>query len=186
MSRVERNQSTYSEPDKSEKSRSGGGSGFGKFLSFIGTLILIVTIVFSLVLAVPRLVGIEQYVVISGSMEPEIPVGSVVYAKEANLSSLEPGDVIVFYGDEGGTPITHRVVENHPEDGEIITKGDANDQEDLSPALYGNIVGKVVLHLPFLGFIAAPLSSTMGKISMVLVIIAAYLLTVIGSKLNKR
>lgn len=164
-----------------------GGRAFGRLISTIGTIILIVAIVACLGLTVPRFAGIDQYVVVSGSMEPEIPVGSMVYSAQTDPSTLEAGDVIVFNTDEAdGTPVTHRVVENHVADGEVITKGDANEQNDLSPVVYANILGKLVLHIPVLGFVAAPLGTLPGKIAMGCVIIAAYILTVIGGRLSRK
>ena len=162
-----------------------GGRVFGKLISAIGTILLVVAIIACLGLSVPRFAGIEQYVVISGSMEPAIPVGSMVYSAQTDPSTLEAGDIIVFYSNEAGsTPVTHRVVENHVADGEIITKGDANEQNDMSPVVYANVLGKLVLHVPMLGYIAAPLGTMTGKIAMGCVILAAYLLTVVGSKLS--
>ena len=162
-----------------------GGRVFGKLISAIGTILLVVAIIACLGLSVPRFAGIEQYVVISGSMEPAIPVGSMVYSAQTDPATLETGDIIVFYSTEAGsTPVTHRVVENHVADGEIITKGDANEQNDMSPVVYANVLGKLVLHVPMLGYIAAPLGTMMGKIAMGCVILAAYLLTVVGSKLS--
>lgn len=162
-----------------------GGRVFGKLISAIGTILLVVAIIACLGLSVPRFAGIEQYVVISGSMEPAIPVGSMVYSAQTDPSTLEAGDIIVFYSNEAGsTPVTHRVVENHVADGEIITKGDANAQNDMSPVVYANVLGKLVLHVPMLGYIAAPLGTMTGKIAMGCVILAAYLLTVVGSKLS--
>lgn len=164
-----------------------GGRAFGKLLSFIGTLLLIVAIVACLGLTVPRYLGIEQYVVISGSMEPAIPVGSMVYSGQTDPSTLAAGDIIVFGDTEGGSvPVTHRIVENHIAEGEVITKGDANAQNDLNPVPYANILGKVQLHIPMLGFIAAPLGSIAGKVAMGCVIVAAYLLTIVGRNLKKR
>lgn len=164
-----------------------GGRAFGTLLGFIGTLILILAIAACLGLTVPRFAGIEQYVVISGSMEPAIPVGSMVYSGQTDPSTLEAGDIIVFGSTEGeSAPITHRVVENRLAEGEVVTKGDANPENDLNPVPYSSILGKVQLHIPMLGFIAAPLGSLAGKIAMGCVIIAAYLLTVVGGNLRKK
>ena len=159
----------------------------GRLISLIGTLLLIAAIVACLGLAAPRFAGIDQYVVISGSLEPALPGGSMVYSAQTEPSTLEAGDVIVFYSNEAGdVPVTHRVVENHIGDGEVITKGDANAQNDLSPVIYTNIIGKMVLPVPLLGYIAAPIGTLYGKIAMGCVIIAAYLLTVVGGKMSKR
>lgn len=164
-----------------------GGRLLGKLISLIGTLILIVAIAACLGLALPRFAGIEQYVVRSGSMEPAVPVGSMVYSAQTEPSTLEAGNIIVFNSKESGkTPVTHRVVENHIADGEVITKGDANAQNDLNPVPYSDIIGKMVLHVPMLGYIAAPLGTMAGKIAMGCVIFAAYLLTVVGGKMSSK
>lgn len=205
MSRVERH--AAEEAAYINRKESDGGSGrrrskgkmtpFGRFLDIVGTLILVVTILTCLGLAAPRLAKIQTYVVLSGSMEPAIPVGSLVYAKAAEPETLEPGDVIVFYstdassatggkGAGGAIPITHRVVENHKDESEVITKGDANDNNDLFPTPYNNIVGKVITHVPGLGQIAGLFATTMGKIAVALIILAGYLLTEAGSAINKK
>lgn len=163
-----------------------GGRLLGGLIHLIGTLIIIIAIVACLGLYVPRFAGIGQYEVKDGGMEPAIPTGSMVYTAQTEPSTLSEGDVIVFYANESGTtPVTHRVVENKIADGNVITKGDANAQNDPEPVPYSNIIGKKVLSVPMLGYLAAPMASTLGKVAMGLVIIGAYLLTVIGSKMRK-
>lgn len=164
-----------------------GGRALGKFISFIGTVLLILAVAACLGLTVPRFAGIGQYVVVSGSMEPAIPVGSMVYSAQTEPSILEPGNIIVFNSENSAElPVTHRVVENHVADGEVITKGDANAQNDLTPVTYANILGKMVLHVPMLGYIAAPMATLAGKIAMGCVVVAAYLLTIIGRRMGRR
>ena len=67
---------------------------FGRFLDILGTLIMLVALLACLGLTVPRFVGIQSYVVVTGSMEPSIPVGSLVYAKPVEPETLQVGDVI--------------------------------------------------------------------------------------------
>lgn len=147
---------------------------------------MITMVILGLIVAVPHLMGYDQYVVVSGSMEPAIPVGSLVMAKPVKPAELQVGDVIVFYTDRhADTPVTHRVVENHVEDREVITKGDANAANDLSPVLYENIDGKVRHHIPRIGMIVGLFGTVMGKISALMIIAAGYLLTLVGSSINK-
>lgn len=164
-----------------------------KVFNFIGSCIIWAAILLCLVLMVPKLAGIQNYVVISGSMEPAIPVGSLVYSKEADPKTLEPGDVIVFFTSNSGVgggsdviPVTHRVVKNDVEAGEITTKGDANEQNDISSVSYYNVQGKVIFHIPGLGYPASLLASTTGKVAAVLVILGGYLLTEVGRLLRKK
>ena len=147
---------------------------------------MIVMIVLGLIVAVPHLLGYEQYVVVSGSMEPAIPVGSLVMAKPVKPAELQVGDVIVFYTERHiDTPVTHRVVENRIDEREFITKGDANAANDITPVLYENIDGKVAGHIPRIGFMVGLFGTVMGKFSALMIIVAGYLLTLVGSNLNK-
>lgn len=202
MSRVERHaaeeaalsntEEKVSEPKK--KKKKGKPTPLGRFLNLLGSIIMLAVILLCLVLAAPRLAGIKTFVVISGSMEPAIPVGSMVYSKAVDPKTLETGDVIVFYSSNapqgGGTgeviPVTHRVVLNDTTNGEITTKGDANEKNDISKVAYLNVEGKVIFHIPQMGYLAAPLSSMTGKIALALIILAGYILTEVGSSLRKR
>ena len=58
------------------------GSRLGTVCSVFGLALLLLVILICLPLTVPRMFGYELYAIVSGSMEPAIPVGSVVYAKE--------------------------------------------------------------------------------------------------------
>ena len=185
---------TGGEPEK--KSRKRKLTPFGRFLDNLGTVIMLAALLACLGLTVPRFAGIQSYVVVSGSMEPAIPVGSLVYAKPVEPATLQTGDVIVFYntnaasasgeaGQSSAIPVTHRVVENHTDEGKIITKGDANESTDIFPADYINVVGKVFAHVPKLGYLASPLASLQGKIAMVMIIFAGFLLTEAGNRIKR-
>ncbi len=199
MSRVERHaaeeKSRAKAPrnaDNEKKRRKGRVTPFGRFLNVIGTIIMLAALLFALILTIPRFAGIQSYVVVSGSMEPEIPVGSMVYAKEVEPASLKKGDIIVFFNsdaaavDENAIPITHRVVKNDKKNTEIITKGDANAQEDSMPVSYDNVVGIVLKHVPHLGYLATPFSNLLGKISVGMIIIAGFLLAEVGSRIRRK
>lgn len=143
-----------------------------------GGLLLILVILLCIPLTIPRLFGCEIYHVISGSMEPAIPTGSVVYVKETDASEIQKNDVIAFYSSEDtGAIITHRVVQNRVVSGEFITKGDANEKEDVTPVSYERFIGKVVVSIPFLGGILTIISGTSGKIFVGSLIVIALILT---------
>ena len=157
----------------------------GQLLSIGGTLIMVAAIAVCLALMIPKLAGYSSYVVVSGSMEPNIPVGSLALSKKVDPATLETGDVIVFVNPaRGTTPITHRVVSNDTANGKIVTKGDANESEDVNPATYENVVGKVEVHVPYAGSLASMLTSALGKITAAMVFIEAWLLIEIGRRLK--
>ena len=153
--------------------------------SALGTALLILLIVICLPLTVPKAFHYHVYTVISGSMEPEIPTGSLVYVKNTAPSGIEKGDVIAFYGSlENGSIITHRVVSNNSVSGEFVTKGDANAKEDMEPVSYENFLGKVTLSVPMLGGILAAVVTVPGKIAAGSMILLALVLHVIAGKLK--
>lgn len=129
-----------------------------------GTVILVLLILACLPLTLPRLAGYSLYTVISGSMEPEIPVGSLVFVADADPASIEEGDVIAFYGAvDSSAVVTHRVVGNSPVMGEFITKGDANEERDVNPVSYSEFIGKVEHVIPGAGGIAEALTGPFGR-----------------------
>ena len=93
-------------------------------------------------------------IVLSGSMEPDIKVGSVVIVKP--VDRYEVGDVVTFGRDDrDNVPTTHRIIDVHIVEGEtrFVTKGDANDDRDGRELTESDIVGKVLFDIPYLGFI---------------------------------
>ncbi len=131
--------------------------------------------------------GYQAYTVISGSMEPAIPVGSLVYVENVEPRQVEEKDVIAFYGgSDMNAIVTHRVEENRVIMGEFITKGDANDQEDMNPVKYSDYIGRVEKSIPKIGVVAQILTSTTGKLSAACLIGVAIILHVVASILRKR
>lgn len=157
-----------------------------KVCSVIGTLLLLVAILICIPLTLPRLAGYQIYHVISGSMEPAIPVESVVYVKDVAPADIQKKDVIAFHSVLGEEAIiTHRVVSNNRVAGEIVTKGDANTKEDMEPVPYENVLGKVALTVPVLGKILATIATIQGKAVVGSVILLALLLHIAAGRLRK-
>jgi len=151
-----------------------------RVLKVTGNLLIGLIILACLPVAVPKLLGIQTYNVISGSMEPSISVGSIVYVKNAEFDELAEGDVIAF--ESGASVVTHRITSIDSQSKLITTKGDANDTEDFVPVAYVNVIGRVVAHVPFLGYIASWLSEITGKVIAVMLLIIGLLLSNAGDK----
>ena len=150
----------------------------------LGTALIVLVVLVCLPLTAPRLAGYEAYAIVSGSMEPSIPTGSLVYAKAAQPQTVQPGDVIVFYGGAAGdTVITHRVTENDAQRRQFITKGDANAAEDVSPIPYAHLLGRVERSVPVLGYFLPAVTTLEGKLSLLGVLAAALLLRAAGGRL---
>lgn len=124
----------------------------------------------------PRVFGVKPYVVLSGSMEPYIAAGSVVYIDEnKDAAALSAGDVIAYHTD-GGIRIVHRIMSKDVKERYMITKGDKNDAEDLYPVLFENIDGMALFSIPAVGYVVQWMRSADGMAG--LIIITALFLTV--------
>lgn len=122
------------------------------------TVLVTLVVILAILLVGVRLVGLQPYTVLSGSMEPTYHVGSLIYVKEVDPFELESGDVITYMLNED-TLSTHRIVEIVPDeaDSSVVrfqTKGDANDAVDGSLVHCNNVVGSPVFTIPYLGFVA--------------------------------
>lgn len=153
----------------------------------LGTVLLLILILICIPLVIPGVMGLQVYSVVSGSMEPAIPVGSLVYIQTLEPETVQEGSVIAFYGaDDRSGIITHRVVENRVVSGEFITKGDANEKEDINPIPYDRLIGEEVFCIPKLGEAAQLLSGQIGRRIAAGVILAAILLHLIANTLDRR
>ena len=130
--------------------------------------------------AVPGVVGADaSYVVLSGSMEPDISPGDAVIVKAVDPAAIDSGDVITFKRSADSTPVTHRVVEVvDSEDGLAFrTKGDANDSPDPALVPADSVTGKVWVVIPYLGHVVLFANTTEGMALLVGLPVVAFLLS---------
>lgn len=129
-----------------------------KIWNTVTTILVAVVVMAAVMLVGARLIGLQVFTVLSGSMEPTYHTGSLIYVKDADPFTLEAGDVITFMLDEN-TVATHRITEVVPDENDTSvvrfrTKGDANDAEDGSLVHYKNVIGTPVFTIPHMGYIA--------------------------------
>ena len=129
-----------------------------KAFNIVTTSLLVLVAVLAIALVGVRLFGIAPYTVLSGSMEPNYHVGSLIYVKPVDTNTLQVGDPITYII-AGDTVVTHRIVEIIPDYGEdgspgFKTKGDANQVEDGTPVHARNVLGKPIFTIPLLGYVA--------------------------------
>ena len=161
-----------------------GGKLIPALLNILGILILLSVIATFLPVTVPRLMGYGIYNIVSGSMEPEIPVGSAVYVRPAEPADIEEGDVIAFL--KGDSVVVHRAVENLLVEGEIRTKGDANEGEDLNTVDYGSVVGTVERHVPALGRLLVVYTSMVGKVYALCFAACGAMMNILAARLREQ
>ena len=145
------------------------------------TIIVVLVVVVAIALVGVRLVGLQVFTVLSGSMEPTYQTGSLIYVDEVDYKTLKEGDVITYMLNEN-TIATHRIIEVVPNGDdptvlEFRTKGDANDIVDGSLVHYKNIIGSPVLAIPKMGYLANYIQTPPGMyIAIAMGIILVFLI----------
>ena len=126
--------------------------------SIISTIVLAVLVILLIAFGGVRLFGLTPYMVTSGSMEPEYPVGSLIYVKEVPPEQIDVGDVITFRLTDGQTVATHQVYEADRAQEEFRTQGinnrdsEGNILHDAEPVKYTSVLGCPVTVIPYLGY----------------------------------
>ena len=160
-----------------------------KIWNGVSTAVVILVVILALLLAGARLVGLQVYTVLSGSMEPNYHVGSIIYVKKVEPETLKVGDAISFMISEK-TVATHRIIEVLPDenDPDVIrfrTKGDNNDIPDTNPVHCNNVLGKVVGTIPLLGYVSDyvqnPPGTYIALCAAIILVLAVFLPDIIGN-----
>lgn len=148
-----------------------------KVCNLLASFMIVVIVFICAPLVVPKLFGYELYGILSGSMEPTYPVGSVVYVQPVNANEIQINDVITFQmAADSQVVATHRVIAKDDQKQVFTTKGDHNDNIDSSPVSYKRLIGKTVFCIPYLGYISAYVQSSAGLIALVAVMILVFVL----------
>lgn len=127
--------------------------------------------------------GCSFFRVATESMEPELPVGSIIISKKTDIEDIEVGDIISFHSRESymaGQIVTHRVVEIKEIEGEIclVTRGDSNNSVDGYYVTGENLVGKIIYVMEQGGFITTVYSLLTNKIGFFTIVIVPVLILV--------
>ncbi len=120
--------------------------------------------------------GLSYRVIISGSMSGTIEVNDMIVT--CKQKEYEVGDIVTFK--HGKSLTTHRIVGEA--DGGFITKGDANNTEDLDVLKPENIVGKVVFVIPKIG---AAMEFMQKPLGMLILIVVGFAVLIIPELLGK-
>ncbi len=154
----------HSAKSRPKKCRVGKIIGECVFYSLLLLLLLSAVFVRTTSDGSPRsLAGYSGMIVLTESMQSEIPKGSLVIAKTVDPQTLQIGDDITYMANQT-TSVTHRIVginENYENTGQraFQTQGIMNDQPDSQPVPAVNVVGKVVFHSETLGVVASFIGS---------------------------
>ena len=119
---------------------------------FVILLVSIVLLLLATFLPIPG--NIEVKIVKSGSMEPTIHTGAIVVVKPQ--TAYFTGDIITFGKDtRTDIPTTHRIlaIEGSGANAIFTTKGDANEEQDPQTVLARDVIGKVLVNVPYAGYV---------------------------------
>lgn len=135
--------------------------------TILGILVFIGVLVIFSFISLPG--NYKVFTVQSGSMEPVIHTGSLIFVKP--MSDYNIGDVITRRTKDPKVTITHRIFSKENVDGKIAfsTKGDANDSPDTEKFTSDGIVGKTFLVVPYLGYPVSYAKSIQGLILIVII-----------------
>ena len=167
-----------------------GAVGIALCVVFVPLLLINVTLIVKSYTSpdkVPDFLGYKPFIVLSGSMEPSIMTGDMVFVKETDPDSLKVGDVIAYKS--GSAVVTHRLVEVKSEHGETryVTQGDANNAADQGMVKPADVEGIYQRRVAGAGNLAMFMQTTTGMILFVVCPLVLFVLwDVIRRQLESR
>ena len=142
-----------------EKSKKKPPNRKARIISGFTTLLLLVAVVGCLYIVLQsmskgyvQLGGRSLFRVVTGSMEPTIPTGAVLLARETEIEEIEKNDIVCFRSTNPGSEgmiVTHRVIGVYTTPDGILclrTKGDNNLSVDVNPVTRRNLIGRIAWH----------------------------------------
>jgi signal peptidase len=123
----------------------------------VGVLLLVVELA-ALLVVVPKATGSTPLTVLTSSMEPTFPPGTLLVVRPVDTDLVEPGDVLTYQLESGESAVvTHRVVQVvSSSDGtrSFVMRGDANASVDAEAVMPVQVRGAVWYSLPLVGWVA--------------------------------
>lgn len=146
-----------------------GPTAIRRVAGFVGNAVAYVLLLAALLAAlvlivVPFATGSQTYAVLTSSMAPQYPPGTLIVVKPVDFAELEVGDVVT-YQLESGKPavITHRITgitSDQQGNRMLVTAGDNNDAADPEPVREIQVRGKLLYAVPHAGYLANALGKS--------------------------
>lgn len=145
-----------------------------QILSYL--LLFAVLAVLVAAVVVPRVSGATPYTILTSSMRPNYPPGSMVVIQSADPADLGVGTVIT-YQLESGKPdvVTHRIIATEQDGtGELsyVTRGDNNGAADEKPVRLEQIRGKLWYSVPYMGYVSQWMTGEQRKYAVAVIVVA--------------
>lgn len=139
----------------------------------VWVFVLAVVVVLAVAVVIPRLAGATPFTVLTGSMRPDYPPGSLVVVKPVSFEDIGVGDVITYQLESGkATVVTHRVTAVAAQlDGEVVltTQGDANNVSDPQAVRDVQVRGRLWYSVPYLGHVNNALTGAQRQVAVLVV-----------------
>ena len=158
---------------------------FRKIWNVVYSVVVAVVVLLAVAFVGVRVVGLQPFTVLSGSMEPTYHTGSLIYVKSVEPQDVHVGDPITFVLNEDLVVATHRVIEIDAENERFYTKGDANESADGSPVHFNNLIGVPVFTIPLLGYVANFVTNPPGMYIALAGVAVLLLLTFVPDLIKK-
>lgn len=165
--------------------------GLGLSFGVLGFVLLLA----GLVVVVPASTGSTPYTILTSSMEPGMPPGTLVIVKPIEPQDVTIGTVITYQLDSGEPEVvTHRVIEVRSpslpgDDPSFITKGDANSEPDAKPVQAVQLRGAVWYSVPLIGWVNNIVNGDLRSVVIPLVAGLLFLYagwSIVGNQFDRR
>lgn len=145
----------------------------GVSAGILGVFVLVAV----LVVGIPLVTGASAYTISGRSMEPALPLGTLIVTEPVDPAEIAIGDTITYQLEPGEPAVaTHRVVgfEFRGEERSFLTQGDANDSVDAEPVRAEQIRGRLWYSIPLLGWVNAAVSGPVRAFVLPVVVAALF------------
>jgi signal peptidase len=159
---------------------------FNKLIDTAGIATGIALVLLVLAVKGPVAAGNDSFIVIGGSMEPAIHLGSAVVVQPAKAAQLDSGDVITYI-DRTNIPVTHRIIEVIKDQSGLgfRTQGDANRTPDAEIVRPANVLGQVWYSVPLAGYLLDAIGRPTTKFAAMGGVMALFLAQYIQGQFRK-
>ena len=154
-----------------------------KIIKWVVNVLTTLIIILGLIIGGLYVLGIKPYIVLSGSMEPKVPTGSICFINTGvKYDNIKEKDIIAFKVEN--VLVTHRVVAITEEG--MVTKGDANEENDAVITTKENYVGKNIYSIPKVGYVVRAIQTTKGKIIFGTVVVLLLVSAIFFGEVDKK
>ncbi|MBQ3150125.1 MAG: signal peptidase I [Clostridia bacterium] len=140
----------------------------GRVVFTVFTVLLVGVIAASFV---PMVFGLIPCSIGTDEMEPAVNKGSYVVVKSVEFSEITVSDILLFEAPKTGERFIRRVSDIYSDEKQLVTSGDADGALDPMTTAYSCVLGKVILVVPFVGYLSLFAESLIGKAIILLVFV---------------